>query len=158
MAKNKHAQFGSGDKPLPKLKEMDRVVIDIKTEESNEVKAERQKDKLPQPTGWRLLIVPYSQPRQSAGGIHYSAKAVKDEEIAGVVGRVIALGPLAYQDQHKFNGIPWCKEGDYVIFGRYTGSRIKLFDETSEGLACRLMNDDEILAVVDDPSDYVGLS
>lgn len=158
---NDASEFGSQNKDLPKLKEKDRTPIPFVIPESNEVKAERQKDKLPKPTGWRILLIPFSQPRTSSGGIHFTEKTKQEEEIATVICQVVALGPLAYKDDHKFNGIPWCKEGDFVIIGRYSGSRVKLFGESadrSDDLSCRIMNDDEILAVVDDPRDYVGLS
>jgi co-chaperonin GroES (HSP10) len=67
----------------------------------------------------------------------------------------MAVGPLAYKDRNKFGNPddpseewkPWCKEKDWVIFGKYAGSRFKI-----DGGELRLLNDDEILAVVEDPS------
>ena len=162
MANVKPITFGSEGEPIPKLKEMDRKPAAPYVEpETNEARAERQKDKLPKPMGWRILVIPFSQPKQSAGGIHFTDKTKQDEEIATVIGQVVSLGPLAYSDEYKFMGIPWCKEGDFVIFPRYAGSRVRLFGEEADGsddLACRLLNDDEIMAVVDNPRDYVGLS
>jgi len=162
--KAKPTTFGSGGKPTPNFVEKDRtprITIPEVPLESNEQKAERQKDKLPKPKGWRILVIPFSQPTQSAGGIHFTAKTKQEEEIATVIGQVVSLGPLAYSDEYKFMGIPWCKEGDFVIFARYSGSRVRLFGSEADGsddLSCRLLNDDEILAVVDNPTDYVGLS
>jgi co-chaperonin GroES (HSP10) len=67
----------------------------------------------------------------------------------------MAVGPLAYRDRRKFgdpdneneNWQPWCKEKDWVLFGRYAGSRLKI-----DGGELRLLNDDEVLAIVKDPS------
>jgi co-chaperonin GroES (HSP10) len=65
---------------------------------------------------------------------------------------VLKVGPLAYLDADKFgeNSEPWCKKGDWVIFGRYAGSRFKI-----EGGEVRLLNDDEILARITDPDDIL---
>ena len=60
-------------------------------------------------------------------------------------------GPLAYKDKEKFgDSEPWCKEGDWVIFGRYAGSRFKI-----DGGEVRLLNDDEILATINNPEDII---
>ena len=61
------------------------------------------------------------------------------------MGYVVALGPDAYKDQKKFPDGPWCKEGDWILFGRYAGARFGI-----EGGEMRLLNDDEILAVLPD--------
>jgi len=148
-----------GSNPLP-----DRVEIQRETlvePASNEVRAENERHKLPVPHGWNILIVPYSQPRQSKGGILFSNKTVEIEQLATNVGYVVEVGPLAYQDPAKFGKDlePWCKPGDYVVFGRYAGARIKMRgEEGQEDLACRLLSDDEILATIADPEDYVGVS
>jgi co-chaperonin GroES (HSP10) len=63
------------------------------------------------------------------------------------VGYVLKLGPLAYADESKFPDGAWCKPGDWVVFGRYAGSRIQI-----EGGEIRLLNDDEILGIVSDPA------
>ncbi len=57
---------------------------------------------------------------------------------------------LAYNDKEKYPTGPWCKKGDWVIFARYAGSRIEI-----EGGEVRLLNDDEILATVRDPTDIL---
>ena len=111
--------------------------------------------KLPKPTGWRILIMPYVPPKKSKGGIEIPDEAHAREQLATVVGYVLAVGPLAYKDRNKFgnpddpheNWEPWCKEKDWVIFGRYDGSRFKIIDGE-----LRFLNDDEILGVVEDPS------
>ena len=79
------------------------------------------------------------------------AKQTLDKErIATIVGLVVRLGPDAYSDKEKFPEGPWCKEGDWVIFGRYAGARFNI-----EGGDMRLLNDDEILATVNNPEDIL---
>ena len=57
------------------------------------------KERLPQPTGWRLLVMPYMGKATTSGGIHIP-DAVRDREaLATVVAYVLKVGPLAYQDE-----------------------------------------------------------
>ena len=101
---------------------------------------------LPRPTGYRILILPFTQSTVTKGGIHLAQTTVDKERLATVVGYVVATGPDAYSDLHKFPEGAWCKKGDWVIFGRYAGARFQI-----EGGDMRLLNDDEILACIDDP-------
>lgn len=103
-------------------------------------------DSLPRPTGYRILILPFTQSSVTKGGIHLAKQTVDKERLATVVGYVVAMGSDAYSDPHKFPEGPWCKEGDWVIFGRYAGARFQI-----EGGDMRLLNDDEILACIDNP-------
>ena len=107
-------------------------------------------DRLPQPTGWRVLILPYQGKKQSDGGILLTNKTRETEALATVCGYVLRIGPDAYEDKNKFSHGAWCKQGDWVIFGRYAGSRFKI-----EGGEVRLLNDDEILATIADPADII---
>ena len=122
-----------------------------------EERAKSQLDKLPRPTGYRILIVPYTQPTASKGGILLAESTLKTEELATTIGYVAALGPDAYKDGAKFPEGAWCKTGDYIMFGRYAGARIVMQGADNDDLPLRLINDDEILAVVDNPEDYVGV-
>ena len=108
--------------------------------------------KLPQPTGWRILIMPYSPPKISKGGIELPDEVHERERLAINVGLVMAVGPLAYKDAAKFGeaAVPWCKKNDWVLFGKYAGSRFKI-----DGGELRLLNDDEVLGFVEDPSHLV---
>lgn len=109
------------------------------------------KEKLPEPSGWRILILPYRGKGKTSGGIYIPDSTVDREALATVCGYVVKVGPLAYQDKEKFgDSKPWCKEGDWVIFGRYAGSRFKI-----EGGEVRLLNDDEILARISNPEDII---
>ena len=104
--------------------------------------------KLPLPTGYRLLILPFSQKSVTKGGIHLAEATLEKERLATNVGFVVAIGPDAYKDPNKFPNGPWCQERDWVIFGRYAGARIKI-----DGGDLRLLNDDEVLAVITNPED-----
>ena len=109
-------------------------------------------ERLPKPTGWRVLILPYTLPESTKGGIILSDETRERNQLATNVGYVVSLGPDAYKDEGKFPDGAWCKEGDWVMFGRYAGSRFKI-----EGAEPRLLNDDEILAVIDDPRDIIAV-
>jgi co-chaperonin GroES (HSP10) len=107
--------------------------------------------KLPRPTGYRMLILPFAPAEKTKGGIYLAKQTVDRERLTTVVGYVVALGPDAYKDRLKFPEGAWCQEGDWVIFGRYAGARIQI-----DGGDLRLLNDDEILALIDDPEDILG--
>ena len=110
------------------------------------------KDRLPQPTGWRILVLPYQGTGKTKGGILLADETVEMHQVATVCGYVLRMGPDAYKDKDKFSEGPWCKEKDWVIFGRYAGSRLKI-----EGGEIRLLNDDEILATISNPEDILHL-
>ena len=109
------------------------------------------KERLPKPTGYRILILPFTMSNVTKGGIHLATQTVDKERLATVVGYVVSLGPDSYGDLGKFPDGAWCKEGDWVIFGRYAGARFQI-----DGGDMRLLNDDEILAVIDSPEDIIS--
>ena len=103
--------------------------------------------KLPKPTGWRILVLPFKQKEKTKGGIIMTDNTIEKSQVASTCGLVLATGPNCY-DKEKFPEGPWCKKGDWIIFARYAGSRIKI-----DGGEIRLLNDDEVLATVDRPED-----
>ena len=105
-------------------------------------------EKLPNPTGYRILILPFSQKAMTKGGIALADSYLEKERLATNVGFVVSLGSDAYKDEHKFPNGAWCKPRDWIIFGRYAGARIKI-----DGGDLRLLNDDEVLAVIKNPED-----
>lgn len=107
-------------------------------------------ERVPQPTGWRVLVMPYMGREKTEGGIYIPDAAREKEARATTVAYVVKLGPLAYQDPNKFGDdcTPWCKEGDWVCIGRYAGSRFNI-----EGGEVRIINDDEVIATIIDPDD-----
>ena len=110
------------------------------------------KERVPNPTGWRVLVMPYKGREKTVGGIYVPDETRDRESVATVVAYVIKVGPLAYKDPDKFgeNCEPWCKEGDWVCIGRYAGSRFKL-----DGGEVRIINDDEVIATILDPEDII---
>lgn len=109
-----------------------------------------QINKLPNPTGWRLLVLPYKRKEKTKGGIILTDKSLEESQIASSIGLVLRVGPDAYKDKTRFPTGAWCKEKDWIIFGKYAGSRISI-----EGGEVRLMNDDEVLGVISDPEDFL---
>ena len=106
--------------------------------------------KLPQPTGWRLLILPFKMNDKTKGGLYLGESTLEKQQVASQCGNVLAVGPDAYGDKKRFPDGPWCKVGDWVMFARYAGSRIKI-----EGGEVRLLNDDEVLATIKNPEDIL---
>ena len=107
-------------------------------------------EKMPSPTGWRLLILPYKGKGQTESGIYLPDKVVEEQSVSTQVGYVLKVGGLAYQDGDKFPDGPWCAKGDWVMFARYAGSRFKI-----DGGEVRILNDDEILARIANPEDIL---
>lgn len=109
-------------------------------------------DRIPSPTGWRIAILPYRGAERTKGGIALAEETQRKQQLSTVCGYVLKVGPLAYADENKFLSGPWCKEGDWIIFGRYAGARIPI-----DGGEIRLINDDEVLGIVSDPEDVLHL-
>ena len=105
-------------------------------------------DRLPQPTGYRILIIPYYPAQKTKGGLYVPDQVRDRESFATVAAYVVRLGPEAYKDKEKFPQAPWCSQGDWVLIGRYAGNRFKV-----EGLEVRIINDDNIIATILDPKD-----
>lgn len=109
-------------------------------------------DRMPDPTGWRILVLPYKGKGKTEGGIYLPDQVIENNEVSTQVGYVLKVGPLAYEDKQKFPTGMWCKKGEWVIFARYAGSRFKI-----EGGEVRILNDDEILAKISDPEDILHI-
>ena len=107
-------------------------------------------DRLPSPTGYRLLVLPYAGPGKTKGGLYLSEATLDTIQMTTVCAYVLKVGDQAYKDESKFPNGPWCKKGDWIIFGRYAGSRFKI-----EGGEVRILNDDEIIAKVNNPEDIL---
>jgi co-chaperonin GroES (HSP10) len=102
-------------------------------------------DQLPEPSGWRILVLPFTPKDKTKGGILMAQETLDKIRIATNCGYVLKMGPLCYTEE-KFTSGPWCKKGDWVIFARYAGSRLPI-----EGGEVRLLNDDEVLGTIKDP-------
>ena len=128
-----------------KYKEQDKKEHDayerLKTKESA---------KLPKPTGWRILILPFKMPEKTKGGIIFGQDTLEKQQVGSTCGLVLEMGPDCYNDKDRYPEGPRCKKGDWVIFARYAGSRIQI-----DGGEVRLLNDDEVLAKIDNPEDIL---
>ena len=110
----------------------------------------KESSKLPKPTGWRMLVLPFKMPEKSKGGLYFGKDTLERQQVASTCGLILETGPDVYKDKEKFPEGPWCKKGDWVIFARYAGSRIQI-----DGGEVRLLNDDEVLATIDNPEDIL---
>ena len=107
-------------------------------------------DRLPTPTGYRMLILPYAGPKKTKGGILLSDTTQETIQMTTVCGLVLKMGNLCYREKEKFPLGSWCKLNDWVIFSRYAGSRFKI-----EGGEVRVLNDDEIISTIKNPRDIL---
>jgi co-chaperonin GroES (HSP10) len=118
--------------------------IDI---ESTRAEADRKAKQIPVPSGYHILcMVPKIEDTFGDSGLVKSDEAMRVEEQTTVVLFVAKLGPGAYTDKSRFPDGPWCKEGDFVITRTYAGTRLKI-----HGTEWRIINDDTVEAVVEDP-------
>jgi len=117
----------------------------IETEEKQEVVLEAQ---IPKPVGYHILIaMPSIDDTFGDSGIVKAEKTLREEHILSMVGVVLDMGDQAYSDADRFPTGPWCKQGDYVMFRANSGTRFKVGKQEY-----RLINDDTVEAVVQDPS------
>jgi co-chaperonin GroES (HSP10) len=144
-------QTSSDSKEVPKTKlaleekykEQDKIEQSKRVDETN---VDSIQDELPTPTGWRLLVLPFTPKDKTKGGIIVAQETLDRLRIAVNCGYVLKMGPEAYKDKDKFPSGAWCKEKDWVIFARYAGSRLPI-----EGGEVRILNDDEVLGTIKDP-------
>jgi co-chaperonin GroES (HSP10) len=101
---------------------------------------------LPSPSGFRILIAIPKVEEKTEGGVIRPDTLVDREERATIVGFVMKLGPDAYGDDRRFPSGAYCKQGDFVMFRSYSGTRF-----TVDGQEFRLINDDTVEGTVDDP-------
>ena len=105
-------------------------------------------ERLPQPTGYRILIIPYYPSEKTKGGLFIPDATREREGASTVCAYVVRLGPDAYKDTNKFPSGSWCSEKTWVLIGRYAGNRFKV-----DGLEVRIINDDNVIATILDPTD-----
>ena len=127
-------------------------IIGLKTDKKSKEGGESELSKVPKPTGWRIVVLPYRGIGKTKGGVLLTDKTIEDSQLTASVALVLDTGDDAYKDKEKFPNGPWCKQGDWVVFGRYAGSRLKI-----EGGEVRLLNDDEILGTVETPEDVLTI-
>ncbi len=143
--------LSTSEKEVPKIKLglQDKYEAE-KKEESHAIRLDQDnikdvEDQLPEPVGYRILVLPFTPKEKTKGGILFSQEQLDKARIATTCGYVLKMGDLAYADKDKFNK-PWCKVGDWVMFARYAGARLPI-----EGGEVRILNDDEVLGTIGDP-------
>ena len=124
-------------------------ILDTKRQDKNK----KEVEKIPQPTGFRIVILPLTLKAKTKAGLHLTDETIEQAQITTNVCKVLKIGPDAYGDTERFPKGPWCKEGDWILITKYAGSRIKI-----EGGELRIINDDEVLAVIDHPRDILPAS
>lgn len=102
-------------------------------------------ERLPDPVGYKLLVVMPKKP-EKVGSIYIPEQNRSAEETASIIGYVLKIGPDAYADEIKYPNGAWCKEGDWVVFRSYSGTRFKIAD-----VEYRLINDDTIEGITVEP-------
>ena len=127
----------------PKIELPDKSLVVVK-------KIEKEIGKIPQPTGWRIMVLPFKMKEKTKGGIVLAETTLERQQVASQCGLILAMGPQCYADKERYPEGPWCKVNDWIMFARYAGSRIKI-----EGGEIRLLNDDEVLATIDSPEDIL---
>lgn len=116
---------------------------------SFEATAEEKAKQLPRPQGYRILCaIPEAEKtfEDSEVGLIKSDETMRVEEVLTTVLFVVAMGPDCYKDKERFPTGPWCKEGDFILVRPNSGSRLLI-----HGREFRIINDDTVEAVVDDP-------
>jgi|TARA_R110002012_G_scaffold9231_1_gene42558 chaperonin GroES len=130
--------------PKQKIEVPNNDLVGVKKSEKKE------EGKIPKPTGWRIMVLPYKMKEKTKGGIVLAETTLEKQQVASQCGLVLAMGPQCYKDKERYPEGPWCKVNDWVMFARYAGSRIKI-----DGGEIRLLNDDEVLATIDSPEDIL---
>ena len=113
---------------------------------SNIMEEPKTASQLPEPKGYKLLIALPEPDEVTEGGIIKAKQTMEIEEIGSICGFVLKMGPDAYKDDKKFPSGPYCSEGDWILMRSYSGTRFKI-----HGKEFRLINDDSVEAIVEDP-------
>ena len=149
--------LSTSEKEIPKINLglEEKYKEEVKTEEPtkeplNPENIKAVVDELPTPSGWRILVLPFTPKEKTSGGLIIAQESLDRLRIATNCGYVLKIGPLAYHDKERYPTGPWCKKGDWVIFARYAGSRLPI-----EGGEVRLLNDDEVLGTIKNPEDVL---
>jgi co-chaperonin GroES (HSP10) len=101
---------------------------------------------LPQPSGYRILCAIPEQEKEYDSGIIKADETMRYEEVLTTVLFVVDMGPDCFKDEKRFPTGPWCKQGDFILVRPNAGTRLVI-----HGREFRIINDDSVEAVVQDP-------
>ena len=134
--------------------ELDKAFVDVESKVLDPTLLNKSLlERMPNPAGWRLLVLPYKGKGVTDGGIQLIKETVDRESLSTVICYVLKVGPLAYQDKNKFGDEAWAQKGDWILIGRYAGTRFRLEDDHE----VRIINDDEVIATILNPDDIKSL-
>ena len=119
-----------------------QVVGAVDLEATNAEKAKQ----LPRPSGYRILCAIPEVEKEYDSGLVKADTTIHYEELLTTVLFVVDLGPDCYKDSARFPSGPWCKKGDFILVRPNAGTRLVI-----HGREFRLINDDSVEGVVDDP-------
>ena len=102
---------------------------------------------LPSLPGYHILVRPVSVKSKTKGGLLLPDSVKDDVAYLTTVGKVLAVGDLAYKDEDKFPNGKWCDVGDYVCYARHAGQKLYY-----KGIRLLLLFDDQVMMKVDDPT------
>lgn len=108
--------------------------------------AEEKATQLPNPVGYHILVTMLEAEEKYDSGIFKADETRRFEEVLATVFFVVKMGPDCFKDEKRFPTGPWCKEGDFILARPNSGTRLKI-----HGKEFRLLNDDTVEAVVQDP-------
>lgn len=107
---------------------------------------EEKAKQVPDPVTYHILCVLPEAQEEYEGGLLKASQTMQFEELLSPVLFVAKIGPDAFKDATRFPSGPSCKVGDFILVRPNTGTRMKI-----HGQEFRLINDDSIQAVVQDP-------
>jgi hypothetical protein len=108
--------------------------------------AEERAQQLPEPRGYRILCAIPEAEEAFDSGILKSDETRRHDELLSTVLFVVKMGADCYKDPVRFPNGAWCKEGDFILVRPNAGTRLVIHDREF-----RLINDDSVEAVVQDP-------
>ena len=107
---------------------------------------EEKAKQLPKPQGYRILCAIPESEEAFDSGIIKADETRRHDELLTTVLFVVDLGPDCYADKDRFPNGPWCKKGDFILVRPNAGTRLVIHDREF-----RIINDDSVEAVVEDP-------
>jgi hypothetical protein len=110
-------------------------------------KEEEKATQLPKPSGYKILCaIPEAEKKFDGSELEKPDEVLRTEEVLTTVLFVVDLGPDCYMDKERYPTGPWCKKGDFILVRPNAGTRLVI-----HGREFRLINEDSVEAVVDDP-------
>ena len=110
-------------------------------------KPDEKAKQLPRPSGYRILCaIPDMEKEYGDSGLIKAEETIMIEETLTTVLFVVDMGPDCYKDASRFPSGPYCKKGDFILIRPHSGTRLVI-----HGKEFRVINDDSVEGVVDDP-------